>query len=117
MMADELKYCIATRVWLGGTVLNPQALKSHAHYELQCQLMNHNIVQSEMPCNEFTVWVGGGTHRYNSLDVLKVLCAFFIVCIHAPFPGTWGGYFTSITRIAVPIFFMISGFFWKAESN
>lgn len=45
-------------------------------------------------------------------DILKFLCAFLIVCIHCPFPGIVGEYFTALTRIAVPIFFMITGFFY-----
>lgn len=60
---------------------------------------------------------GEGTRRYNSLDKLIVLCAFLIVCIHAPFPGEFGEYFMALTRIAVPIFFMISGFFWKPRNG
>lgn len=55
-----------------------------------------------------------GANRFYSLDKLKAICAFLIVCIHAPFPGTFGNYFTSLTRIAVPIFFMISGYFFSA---
>ena len=51
--------------------------------------------------------------RLNSLDKLKTLASFLIVCIHAPFPGLFGEYFTALTRIAVPIFFMISGFFYE----
>lgn len=35
-----------------------------------------------------------------------------IVCIHVPFPGIVGKYFTALTRIAVPIFFMITGYFY-----
>ncbi|WP_442863929.1 hypothetical protein [Blautia sp. KLE_1732_HM_1032] len=35
-----------------------------------------------------------------------------IVCIHAPFPGKFGAYFTTLTRVAVPIFFMITGYFY-----
>ena len=54
--------------------------------------------------------------RYHSLDKLKVLCAFLIVCVHAPFPGVIGEYFMPLTRIAVPIFFMVSGFFWNPDS-
>ncbi len=50
--------------------------------------------------------------RYHSVDKLKFLCAFLIVCIHAPFPGEVGEYFKAVARIAVPVFFMISGFFW-----
>lgn len=55
--------------------------------------------------------------RADGLDVLKFLCAFMIVCIHCPFPGIFGEYFIAITRIAVPIFFMITGFFYTSVVN
>jgi len=71
------------------------------------QLLNNTLCQSNL---------GGGYWRLNSLDKLKVLCAFLIVCIHAPFPGTFGEYFTALTRIAVPIFFMITGYFYTPAS-
>ena len=51
--------------------------------------------------------------RAENIDVLKAVCAFLIVCIHVPFPGTAGEYFTVLTRIAVPIFFMITGYFYR----
>ena len=60
---------------------------------------------------------GEDTRRYHSFDKLKVLCAFLIVCIHAPFPGIFGEYFIALARVAVPVFFMISGFFWKPENG
>lgn len=44
---------------------------------------------------------------------MKVICAFIVVCIHVPFPGIIGEYFTSLTRIAVPVFFMITGYFYS----
>ena len=44
---------------------------------------------------------------------MKAICAFLIVCIHVPFPGKVGAYFTALTRIAVPIFFMITGYFYS----
>lgn len=53
------------------------------------------------------------SRRFIGFDILKFLCAFLIVCIHCPFPGVAGEYFTALTRIAVPIFFMITGFFYK----
>lgn len=56
------------------------------------------------------------TGRFHSLDKLKVLCAFLVVCIHAPFPGTVGEYITALTRIGVPIFFMITGFFYRPSN-
>ena len=61
--------------------------------------------------------ISWGVQRYYSLDKLKTICSFLIVCIHAPFPGTIGEYIRAISRIAVPIFFMISGFFWDPEKS
>ncbi len=49
--------------------------------------------------------------RERGLDVLKTICCFMIVCIHVPFPGLIGTIITPISRIAVPIFFMITGYF------
>ena len=51
--------------------------------------------------------------RADNIDILKVICAFLIVCIHVPFPGRVGEYFTALTRVAVPIFFMITGYFYS----
>ena len=51
--------------------------------------------------------------RADNIDILKAVCAFLIVCIHVPFPGTLGAYFTTLTRTAVPIFFMITGYFYS----
>ena len=51
--------------------------------------------------------------RADNIDILKAICAFLIVCIHVPFPGKVGAYFTALTRIAVPIFFMITGYFYS----
>lgn len=50
--------------------------------------------------------------RQASLDVLKCLAAFLVVDIHAGFLGKPGSYITAIARIAVPLFFMISGYFY-----
>lgn len=50
--------------------------------------------------------------RKSNIDILRAICAFLIVCIHAPFPGETGAYFVTISRIAVPIFFMITGYFY-----
>lgn len=44
---------------------------------------------------------------------MKATCAFLIVCIHVPFPGRVGAYFTALTRVAVPVFFMITGYFYS----
>lgn len=50
--------------------------------------------------------------RAGYVDILKALCAFLVVCIHAPFPGIVGDYFTALSRVAVPIFFMITGYYY-----
>ena len=50
--------------------------------------------------------------RADNIDILKAICAFLIVCIHVPFPGKVGAYFTTLTRVAVPVFFMITGYFY-----
>ena len=52
--------------------------------------------------------------RADNIDVLKAICAFLIVCIHVPFPGTVGEYIIALTRIAVPIFFIITGYFYSS---
>lgn len=51
--------------------------------------------------------------RNNSLDALKTICAFLVICIHVPFPGIVSEIITSLARIAVPIFFMITGYFYN----
>jgi len=51
--------------------------------------------------------------RSYSIDVLKYICFCLVVFIHCPFPHFYGDIMTSIARMAVPIFFMISGFFYK----
>lgn len=50
--------------------------------------------------------------RKENIDSLKAVCAFLIVCIHVSFPGVIGEYFAPLTRIGVPIFFMITGYFY-----
>lgn len=54
-------------------------------------------------------------NRRKGIDILKCLCAFLVVCIHAPFPGIIGEYFIALARIAVPTFFMISGYFFEDQ--
>lgn len=57
--------------------------------------------------------------RNRNVDLLRFICAFLVVCIHTPFPGKIGEMFGVFTRIAVPIFFIISGYFHNhlAENN
>lgn len=49
--------------------------------------------------------------QYNTLNALKFIAAFFVVCIHVPFPGEFGKGVIAVARFAVPFFFMTSGFF------
>ncbi|MFR9603344.1 MAG: acyltransferase family protein [Rikenellaceae bacterium] len=55
--------------------------------------------------------------RDYAIDSLKLLCAFLVITVHtAPSPtfdygATWTGWLTSLNKVAVPCFFMISGFF------
>ena len=50
--------------------------------------------------------------RNSSLDFLKTVCAFLVVCIHAPFPGIAGTVLLPLTRVAVPLFLMITGYYY-----
>lgn len=52
-------------------------------------------------------------NRDCGLDFLKFICAFLVVCIHIQFPSLVGKVVTPITRIAVPIFFMITGYYYS----
>lgn len=51
--------------------------------------------------------------RYEGLDILKCFCAFLVVCIHKRFTFSYSDYFRAFTSIAVPVFFMITGFFYS----
>lgn len=50
--------------------------------------------------------------RNEGIDILKFLCAFLVICIHIPFPGHFGECIKAVARIAVPIFFISSGYFF-----
>lgn len=57
------------------------------------------------------------TQRNTTLDVLKCLACFLIVTIHAPFPSYLGALFLTVARIAVPFFFMVSGYFFYRKND
>ena len=57
------------------------------------------------------------SERYYALDKLKFTCSFLVVCIHSPISGLFGEYFMALTRVAIPLFFMISGFFYCHEKT
>ena len=45
------------------------------------------------------------------VSILKLISTSFIVFIHAPFPGDFGRVMDCISRFAVPLMFMISGYY------
>ncbi len=51
--------------------------------------------------------------RFTNIDILKCLCAFMVVCLHVPLPNPAGSIIITLSRTAVPIFFMITGFFYS----
>ncbi len=55
--------------------------------------------------------------RLNNLDILKAICAFLVICIHISYKDKIGNIVTPLCRIAVPIFFMITGFFYYRTSK
>ncbi len=57
------------------------------------------------------------TQRNHGFDLLKCICAFLVVCIHHGFPGRFGTGVRIIARVAVPIFFMITGYYYSAVLN
>ena len=50
-------------------------------------------------------------NRNDVLDLVKFIASFFIVCIHFKFRGSLGEWVTVLARFAVPIFFLVSGYF------
>lgn len=49
--------------------------------------------------------------KNQSMECAKLIASFFVVFIHAQFPGDAGGFVACIARCAVPLFFAISGYF------
>lgn len=49
--------------------------------------------------------------RITSMDLLKGVAALFVIWIHEQFPGMTGQLINRIGSFAVPVFFMVSGFF------
>lgn len=57
--------------------------------------------------------------RNYSIDTLKFICAILVIFIHTPQPYVWNDFIIPFNRCAVPVFFMISGYFTlgKKEIN
>lgn len=58
--------------------------------------------------------IAAKSERLDGLDVLKCICAFLVISRHTPFRGAFGANLQAITGSAVPIFFMITGFFYDS---
>lgn len=58
--------------------------------------------------------------RNQNFDFIKIVSSLMVVCLHAPFPGNIGAAITSLNRVAVPLFFMITGYYYthtKEQQN
>ena len=55
--------------------------------------------------------------RNHSIDTLKFICAVCVIAIHTPQPEQVQTYITPMLRSAVPVFFMISGYFTFGKNN
>ena len=56
-------------------------------------------------------------NRSKSLDVLKLIASYFVVFIHFKFSGLAGDIVEALARFAVPVFFMVSGYFAYSNST
>lgn len=52
--------------------------------------------------------------RNVNIDILKGICTYLVIVIHCGFPF-WGSYVDAEARVAVPLLFMISGYYCKGE--
>lgn len=50
--------------------------------------------------------------RNSGFDFLKYICAFMVICIHLSYRGQTT--LEPLTRVAVPVFFMISGYYYTS---
>lgn len=59
------------------------------------------------------------TQRNSSFDIIKCIAAFLVVCIHyLPKSNMLDAYLNAICRVAVPLFFIISGYYYdKIKSS
>lgn len=55
--------------------------------------------------------------RNRVLDAAKASAAYFVILLHIHFPGTAGDIVNALARFAVPLFFMVSGYFCYSEKG
>lgn len=51
--------------------------------------------------------------RNYSIDVVKTVAALLVICIHTGYPSVVGDYIVALCRAAVPVFLLISGFYYQ----
>lgn len=51
--------------------------------------------------------------RNLSIDIVKAVAALLVICIHTGYPSVVGDYVVAICRAAVPIFLLISGYYYQ----
>lgn len=57
-----------------------------------------------------------GTHIH-SIDVMRIVMAFFVVVIHVPFAGKAGEVFITYGKTAVPFFLVVCGYFLYRDDS
>lgn len=55
--------------------------------------------------------------RNKTLDMVKAISAYAVVLLHIRFPGAAGNVVNVLARFAVPVFFMVSGYFCYREDG
>lgn len=55
--------------------------------------------------------------RKQGLDFLKFVCAFFVLCAHSQLPETISVLISPFIRMAVPVFLMITGYFYSTTKG
>lgn len=51
--------------------------------------------------------------RNYSIDVVKAIAALLVICIHTGYPSVVGDYVVALCRVTVPIFLLISGYYYQ----
>lgn len=51
--------------------------------------------------------------RNFSIDILKSIAALLVICIHTGYPSVFKDYIIAFCRIAVPLFLLISGYYYQ----
>lgn len=60
---------------------------------------------------------GSTTQRNQALDCLRAVACILVVWLHSPFPSVPGAIVLTFSRIAVPLFFLISGYLFYREED